>query len=77
MATILIPTFIVIIHTPMVIMVLGHGVRATGVMVDGVIMVLGVRVTRGTVDGVIMVPGVRVPGVMGGIADSARDQEKN
>jgi hypothetical protein len=38
----------------MVIMVLGRGVRVTGVMVDGVIMVLGVRVT----------------GVMGGIADN-------
>jgi len=42
-----------ITHTPIVIMVLGRGVRVTGVMVDGVIMVLGVRVT----------------GVMGGIAD--------
>lgn len=42
-----------ITHTPIVIMVLGRGVQVTGVMVDGVIMVLGVRVT----------------GVMGGIAD--------
>ena len=33
-----------ITHTPIVIMVLGRGVRVTGVMVDGVIMVLGVRV---------------------------------
>jgi hypothetical protein len=30
----------------MVIMVLGCGVGVTGVMVDGVIMVLGVRVTE-------------------------------
>jgi len=60
----------------MVIMVLGLGVRATGVMVDGVIMVLGVRVTGVTVDGVIMVLGVRVTGVMGGIADSFRSQKK-
>ena len=43
-----------ITHTPIVIMVLGRGVRVTGVMVGGVIMVLGVRVT----------------GVMGGIADN-------
>ena len=48
------PILMAIIHTPMVIMVLGRGVRVTGVMVDGVIMVLGVRVT----------------GVMGGIADN-------
>jgi len=69
----------------MVIMVLGRGVRVTGVMVDGVIMVIGVRVmgvmvdaaimvlgvqvTGVMVDGVIMVLGVRVTGVMGGIAD--------
>ena len=59
-----------ITHTPMVIMVLGRGVRVTGVMVDGVIMVLGVRVTGVMVEGVIMVLGVRVTGVMGGIADN-------
>jgi hypothetical protein len=54
----------------MVIMLLGRGVRVTGVMVDGVIMVLGVRVTGVMVDGVIMVLGVRVTGVMVGIADN-------
>jgi hypothetical protein len=67
-------------------MVIGGGVRVTGVMVDGVIMVLGVRVTRVMVDGLIMVLGVRVTvvmvdalimvlgvrvtGPMGGIADN-------
>ena len=75
-----------ITHTPMVIMVIGGGVRVTGVMVDGVIMVievrvtgvmvdevimvLGVRVTGVMVDEVILVPGVRVTGVRVGIADS-------
>ena len=54
MTTTLIPILMAITHTPIVIMVLGRGVRVTGVMVDGVIMVLGVRVT----------------GVMGGIADN-------
>ena len=54
MATTLIPILMAITHTPIVIMVLERGVRVTGVMVDGVIMVLGVRVT----------------GVMVGIADS-------
>jgi hypothetical protein len=39
------------------------GVHGTGVMVDGVIMVIGVRVT-GVMDGVIMVLGVRLTGVM-------------
>jgi len=46
MATTLIAIFIPIIHTPMVIMVLGRGVGVTGVMMGGVIMVLGVRVTE-------------------------------
>ena len=66
MATTPTPTLIlmVITHTPMVIMVFGRGVRVTGVMVDGVIMVIGVRVTGVMADGVIMVPGVRVTGVM-------------
>jgi hypothetical protein len=54
----------------MVIMVLGRGVRVTGVMVDGVIMVIGVRVTEVMVEGAIMVIGVRVTGVMVGIADN-------
>jgi hypothetical protein len=62
------PTLILIAmaitHTPIVIMVLGGGDRVTGVMVDGVIMVLGVRVTGVMVAGVIMVTGVRVTGVM-------------
>jgi hypothetical protein len=49
-----------ITHPPMVIMVLGRGVRVTGVMVGGVIMV----------DGDIMVIGVRVTGGTGGIADN-------
>jgi hypothetical protein len=49
----------------MVIMVLGLGVRATGVMVDGVIMVLAGQVLGGTVEGVIT-----VLGGTGGIADS-------
>ncbi len=53
-----------ITHTPMVIMVLGRGVRVTGVMVDGVIMVIGVPVTGVMVEGVIMVLGVRVTEVM-------------
>ncbi len=54
MATTLIPILIAITRIPTVIMVLGCGVRVTGVMVDGVIMVIGVRVT----------------GVMVGIADN-------
>jgi hypothetical protein len=46
------PTLILmaITHTPIVIMVLGRGVRVAGVMVDGDIMVLGVRVTGGIAD---------------------------
>ena len=64
-----------ITHIPMVITVIGGGVRGTGVtvdmaitvivvlvtgvMVDGVIMVIGVRLTGVTVDEHIMVPGVR------------------
>jgi hypothetical protein len=84
MATI--PILIAITHTPMVIMVLGRGVRVTGVMVDGAIMALGVRITgvmaEGVImvlgaqapgviaEGVIMVLGVRVPGGMGRIADN-------
>lgn len=52
----------------MAIMVLE--VRATGVMVEGVIMVLGVLVTVVMGEGVIMVFGVQVTKVMGGIADS-------
>jgi hypothetical protein len=55
-------------HILMAIMVLG--VRATGVMVDGVIMVLGVLVTGVMGEGVIMVLGVLVTKVIGGIADS-------
>jgi hypothetical protein len=55
-------------HILMAITVLG--VRATGVMVDGVIMVLGVLVTGVMGEGVIMVLGVQVTKVMGGIADS-------
>lgn len=70
MAITLIPILMVITHTPMVIMVLGRGVRVTGVMVDGVIMVIGVRVTAVMVEGVIMVLGGRVTGVMGDIADN-------
>jgi len=70
-----------ITHIPMVITVIGGGVRGTGVivdmaitvigalvtgvMVDAVIMVIGVRLTGVTVDEHIMVPGVRVTGVMG------------
>ncbi len=58
---------------PMAIMVLGG--RATGVMVDGVIMVIGVLFIVAMVivvmgEGVIMVLGVLVTKVMGGIADS-------
>jgi hypothetical protein len=47
MATTLISILMGITHIPIVIMVPGRGVRATGVMVDGVIMVLEVRVTGG------------------------------
>jgi hypothetical protein len=47
MAIPLIPILIAITHIPMVIMVLGRGVRVTGVMAYGVIMVLGARVTGG------------------------------
>ena len=73
------PTRILILmaitHIRMAIMVIGGGVRGTGVtvdmaitvivvlvtgvMVDGVIMVIGVRLTGVTVDEHIMVPGVR------------------
>ena len=70
MATTPILILMAITHTPMVIMVLGHGVRVIGVMVDGVIMVPGVRVTGVMADGVIMVLGVRVTGGMVGIADN-------
>jgi len=52
MATI--PILIAITHIPMAIMVPGRGVLVTGVIGEGVIMVLGVRVT----------------GVVGGIADN-------
>jgi len=68
MATI--PILIAITHIPMAIMVPGRGVRVTGVMVDGAIMVLGVLVTGVIGEGVIMVLGVRVTGVVGGIADN-------
>jgi hypothetical protein len=71
MATTLIPILIVITHAPMVIMVLGLGGRATGVRVEGVIMVRGVQVTGGTVEEVIM-----VRGGMEGIADSFGSQDK-
>ena len=54
MATTLIPILMGITHIPIVIMVPGCGVRVTGVMVDGVIMVIGGQVT----------------GVMVGIADN-------
>ena len=47
MATTPIPILMAITHTPTVIMVLGDTV--TGVMADGVTMVLGVRVTGVTV----------------------------
>ncbi len=62
-----------ITHIPMAIMVLGG--RATGVMVNGVIMVLDARVTAVMVtlimgEQVTMVLGAQVTGVMGGIADS-------
>ncbi len=56
-----------ITHTPMVIMGPGRGVRVTGVIVDGDIMVPAVRVTGATADGVIM--GLEVQ-VTGGIADN-------
>jgi hypothetical protein len=61
----------------MVIMALGPGVGVTGVMVDGVIMVIVVRDTGVTVEGVIMVLGVRVPGVMGDITDNTFDGQLN
>ncbi len=62
-----------ITHIPMAIMVLE--VRATGVMVDGVIMVLGAQATVVMVTVVmgkriIMVLGVQVTEVMGRIGDS-------
>jgi hypothetical protein len=75
MFTTLIPILIVITHTPMAITVLGLGVRATGGMVDGVIMVLGARVTGHTVERVIMGLGVRVTVGMEGIADSFRTKK--
>lgn len=86
MATTPILILMAITPTPMVIMVLGRGVRVTGVMadegimvievrvtgvmVDGVITVIGVPVTGVMVERVIMVPGVRVTEGMVGIADS-------
>ncbi len=62
-----------ITHIPMAIMILGG--LATGVMADGVIIVLGTRVIAVMVtvlmgERVIMVLGVQVTEVMGGIADS-------
>ncbi len=62
-----------ITRIPMAITVLGG--QATGVMVNGVIMVLGARVTAVMVTAIMgeqvtMVLGVQVTGVMGGIADS-------
>ena len=57
-------TLMVITHTPMVIMVIG--VRVTGVMVDGVIMVPGVT---GVMAEEVTLE-VRVTGVMVRIADS-------
>jgi hypothetical protein len=47
----------------MAIMVIGRGVRVTGVMVDGVTMVLGVRVTGVMVEEVVL--GVRLTGHRG------------
>jgi hypothetical protein len=70
MAITLIPILIAITHIRMVIMALGRGVRVTGVMVDGVIMVIEVRVTGVMVGGVIMGLGARVTGGMRGIADN-------
>jgi hypothetical protein len=66
MPTTLIPILMAITH----IMVVGRGVRVTGVMGDGLIMVRGVRVTGVMGDGVITVLEVRVTGVMEGIADN-------
>ena len=65
----IIPILIAITHIPMVIMVLERGVQVTGVMGEGVTMVLGVRVTGVMVDEVITVLGVQVTGVIRGIAD--------
>jgi hypothetical protein len=59
-----------LIPIPIVIMVLGRGVRVTGATADGVITVPGVRVTGVMADGVTMVLGVRVTGATEGIADS-------